>query len=115
MLARLGQHSGLDTYPFSNEMPFVTSSAFTVGIAQSVSHRWSSVRISTMLGGGASRVTDATAVGELDPPPSTGSTDTSAQPVRNRRAPHARGSQRRRAMNACVPRAPPLVMLITVS
>ena len=51
MLARLGQQSGLETYPRSNEMPWPASSDTTVGIAETVSQRWSSVRISTTLGG----------------------------------------------------------------
>ena len=39
MLERLGQHTGLETYPFENSIPFATSSDRTVGMAQSVSQR----------------------------------------------------------------------------
>ena len=50
MLERLGQHTGLETYPFEKLTPFATSSDRTVGMAHSVSKRWSSVRIRTMSG-----------------------------------------------------------------
>jgi hypothetical protein len=50
MDAREGQQSGLTTNAFEKVTPFATSSARTVGIAQSVSHRWSSVTMRTTLG-----------------------------------------------------------------
>src|SRR6266508_1248560 len=50
MLARLGQHSGFTTKLLVKVIPWPTSSDCTSGIASSVSHRWSSDRISTMLG-----------------------------------------------------------------
>src|SRR5437763_8041117 len=50
MLARLGQHSEFTTNPFVNSTPWSTSSRCTFGICASVFHRWSSVRMSTMLG-----------------------------------------------------------------
>ena len=45
MLARLGQQSESDTNEFWNVTPCLTSSFWTFGIDQSVSQRWSSVRI----------------------------------------------------------------------
>jgi hypothetical protein len=49
--ARAGQHSGFTAKAFVNVTPFSTSSSVTVGIAQSVSQRWSSVATRTMFGG----------------------------------------------------------------
>ena len=50
MVARLGQHSGLTAKYSSKVIPLSTSWDCTVSMAHSVSHRWSSVRIITMLG-----------------------------------------------------------------
>src|SRR5215211_2041759 len=50
MLARLGQHSGFVTNPFANVTPFSTSWLCTVGMYDTVSERWSSVRMRTMFG-----------------------------------------------------------------
>src|SRR6266542_2392800 len=50
MLLRLGQHRGLTTKAFEKVAPSATSSRRTSGMAHRVSHRWSSVRIRTMLG-----------------------------------------------------------------
>src|SRR5437868_2917474 len=49
IVARLGQHSGSTTKPFVNETPLSMRAECTPGI-ESSSHRWSSVRISTMFG-----------------------------------------------------------------
>src|SRR5205823_12105330 len=49
--ARLGQQSESDTKPLVNVTPWADRSRCTFGMAASVSNRWSSVRISTMLGG----------------------------------------------------------------
>src|SRR5436190_13658601 len=49
IVARLGQHSGSTTKPFENVTPLSISADCTPGI-ESSSHRWSSVRISTMFG-----------------------------------------------------------------
>src|SRR5438093_11382472 len=57
MLVRLGQQSESGTNAFVNSTPFWISSEFTVGIAESVSQRWSSVRIITTLGCPAARAT----------------------------------------------------------
>jgi hypothetical protein len=53
--ARLGQHEELVTNALVKFTPWSTRSDCTVGIAHRESHRWSSVRISTMLGGVAAR------------------------------------------------------------
>src|SRR5438132_5340016 len=50
MVARLGQHRELTRKALANVMPWATRSRCTIGMAHSVSHRWSSVRTSTMLG-----------------------------------------------------------------
>src|SRR3954467_3492903 len=51
IVVRDGQHSGLTTNASLNLTPLPISSCFTVGIRESSSKRWSSVRISTMFGG----------------------------------------------------------------
>ena len=51
MLERLGQHSGFETNAFENVTPWPTSSFSTMGMRLSASHRWSSVRISSTVGG----------------------------------------------------------------
>src|SRR5688572_23075497 len=50
MLARLGQQRAFTTNAFVNVTPRPTRSRCTVGIAPSVSKRWSSVRTKTMFG-----------------------------------------------------------------
>src|SRR5437764_8124214 len=50
MLVRLGQHTGFDTNALANVTPWSTSMLVTFFIDQSVSQRWSSVRMRTMFG-----------------------------------------------------------------
>src|SRR6266511_2618442 len=50
MVVLLGQHSGFTTYASVNSTPLRTIIDRTLGIAHCVSHRWSSLRMSTMLG-----------------------------------------------------------------
>src|SRR5947209_695101 len=74
MLARDGQHSGVVTNAFENVTPWVASSAMARGIAPTMSHRWSSVTISTTfgcrgIGEGGNVVVGA---GDAGPPPTPG-------------------------------------------
>src|SRR5205085_3831244 len=62
--ARLGQHEEFATKAFVKFTPWSTRSDCTVGIAQSESHRWSSVRIRTMFGGVAARASRCAQVPE---------------------------------------------------
>src|SRR6187431_2189641 len=51
IVVREGQHSGLTTNASLKRTPLPTSSCLTIGMRESSSKRWSSVRISTMFGG----------------------------------------------------------------
>src|SRR5438034_9910630 len=51
MLDRLGQHSEFETNAFENVTPGAAISVRTVGMWPSATHRWSSVRMKSTLGG----------------------------------------------------------------
>jgi hypothetical protein len=75
---RLGQQSELTTKLFLNVTPCATSSCSTVGIAQSVSQRWSSVSTTTMFGRSLLR---AEAAGMARPAPAHAATSARASAV----------------------------------
>src|SRR5215210_6089440 len=62
MVARLGQQSGFVANAFVNVTPCSTSLAWTVGIVERVSQRWSSVRRRTMFGTAAAPDAGAAAI-----------------------------------------------------
>jgi hypothetical protein len=75
---RLGQHSELTTKLFVNVTPCATSSRSTVGIAESVSQRWSSVSTTTIFGRSLVR---AEAAGAARPAPAHAAKSASASAV----------------------------------